>query len=84
MNLKIILSGVKTIIILLVLYYLSCYISILRLLFTNRMISIAFFQYLLHSINNGNINVNELPYVGGLFIMIDSIILSIMKSLNKN
>ena len=84
MNLLIILSAIKTILIVILLYKLSHIFLPLRILFMNKMLTFAVFQFLHGSILNGTLDVNGMPYVGCVFIMIDAIVLRIIKQIVKN
>lgn len=79
-----ILSLLKTILILILLYKMSCIFPPLRILFASKMIVITIFQYLYIGIINERINVNKLPYVGNLFIIVDSIFLYLLNLVTKN
>lgn len=84
MNLIIILSLVKTVLIMVLLHKLS-YIAIpLRIIFMSKMFIFGLFQYIYFAILYDKINVNKLPYIGCIFIAIDSVILNIVHNMQKN
>lgn len=84
MQILIILSMLKTVLIMIMLYKLSHVFPPLRMIFMSKMIGIALFQYLYLGMVSGRIDVNKLPYVGNLFIMIDSVFLHAISLVTKN
>lgn len=72
----------KTIVIFIMAFVLSIFIPPLRLLFKSRIIMFTLCNYITGIIYNGCYNVNNIPYIGCIFIYIDYLVLHLIK--NKN
>jgi len=76
---KIIMTAVKVFLTLGILQWLSKYIFPLQILFCSNIFLLFFFQSLFTGIYYGSLKLNELPFIGFIYVFSDYIVLSMFE-----